>query len=139
MDLYLPTVTPVPRVAKSTGFIIHHTFKDLPVWGSESVLVTDAARSLKARVDLNGVPTLSNRRAIELVVSRLAPHGIHHHQPQARLFPAPIMSMHKRNAYWQRPSYMAQIAVKSLQSNVRLLRLTSVPMLLVSKGRLPKR
>lgn len=95
---------------------INHTFKDVPIWGSESVVVTDdagkivsetvadqrrglgqavagsdAARSAKAGVDLNVTPTFSANHAIDLTVKRLGANGVHHHQPEAQLMIYPII------------------------------------------------
>ncbi len=95
---------------------IHHTFKGVPIFASESVVVTDAAgkivsesvadqrqglgqavagseasRSAKAGVDLNVSPTLSARSAIDMTVKRLNPNGAHHHQPEAQLMIYPTI------------------------------------------------
>ncbi len=95
---------------------INHTYKNVRVWGSESVVVTnDAGAVISESVtdqrqglgraagtnnslrggnsgnDMDVTPAFSDAHAIALMVQSLAPHGTHHHAPSAELVIYPII------------------------------------------------
>ena len=90
-----------------------HTFKGVRVWGSESVVVTDASGNIvsesssdrraklgggssntlaatTANFDVN--PTIAGTTAIDTVVRKIAPGASHHAPPSAELIIFPIMA-----------------------------------------------
>jgi Zn-dependent metalloprotease len=79
-----------------------HTFRGVRIFGSESIVVTDAngeivsesiaeRRSALAKGDMHVAPSISANAAIAGVVGALAPHGVHLSPPSAELIIYPLM------------------------------------------------
>ncbi|MFC6519928.1 M4 family metallopeptidase [Undibacterium arcticum] len=102
-----------PGVVGTKIHRVNHTFKNVRVWSSESVVVTNDAGSIvsesiserrqglglglgqsfagKAGTDIDVNPRISGKQATDLVVSKLAPTGTHIVPPKAELIIYPVM------------------------------------------------
>jgi Zn-dependent metalloprotease len=95
-----------PGIAGTKITRLHHTFKNLPIWHSESIVVTDpngtilsesksdhraglAHNGFKAGMDVT--PRLSAKDAIDLAVKALAPNGTHSTPATAELHVYPVV------------------------------------------------
>src|SRR5436309_38897 len=100
-----------PGVVGTRIHRVNHTFKNVRIWNSESVVVTNDAGSIvsesisdrrqglgqgqsfagKAGVNFDVRPTISGKQATDLVVNKLAPNGTHIVAPKAELIIYPVM------------------------------------------------
>ena len=100
-----------PGVVGTRIHRVNHTFKNVRVWNSESVVVTNDAGTIlsesiserrqglgqgqsfagRAGVNFDVRPTISGKQATDLVVNKLAPSGTHIVAPKAELIIYPVM------------------------------------------------